>query len=188
MASDIKNVKLGICKVLWDVEDSFDPETPDYSSFVNLGYTKGGVSVNVTTETYESTVDQFGNTPIAEQIIGRRVEVTAPFAESTLENFEYLMPMSKANTSEDRVDVRTGVGTNLLDQSHMLILRPNYMGDESTEDFVVWRAATAGGLEFAYSLDGERIFNVTFKGYPDMERNEILFSYGDSAAEAASWT
>jgi len=180
MASDTSNVKLGICKILWHVGVA--------DAAVDMGYTKGGVSVNVTTETYESTIDQFGSTPINEQIIGRKVEVTCPLAETTLENFGFILPESKENVAGDRIDVKTGVGLNLLTTAAKLIIRPKYMGDATTEDFVVWKAGTAGNLEFAYNLDSERIFNVVFKGYPDTDLGEILFTYGDSTADPAVWT
>lgn len=176
-ASSTDNVKLGVCKVLWYVGDA--------GAEVDLGYTKGGVSVSVSSDTYEVTVDQFGNTPIAEQITGRRVEVTCPLAETTLANFGFLMPGSAENVAGDRVDVQTGVGLNLIDTAAKLIIRPVYQGSATTEDFVIHKAATADGLEFAYSLDSERIFNVTFKGYPDNENDDVLFTFGDSAAAAA---
>lgn len=76
--SDTRNVKLGVCQVYFDG--------------IDLGYTKGGVEVAVTTETYKSTVDQFGQTPINELIMGREVKVTCPLAETTIENMVMIMP------------------------------------------------------------------------------------------------
>jgi hypothetical protein len=80
MASSTKNVKLGVCNVFFDG--------------VDLGLTKGGVEVTVTTETYKVEVDQFGSTVINEQIMGRNVMVTAPLAETTLRNLAATMPGS----------------------------------------------------------------------------------------------
>lgn len=78
MASDIKNVKLGVCSILFDG--------------VDLGYTKGGVEVSVKTDTYKVNIDQFGKTPINEYVMGREVTVKAPLAETTLENMVRIMP------------------------------------------------------------------------------------------------
>ncbi len=50
----VKNIKLGACKV------SFGG--------VDLGYTKGGVQVEVATETLKVTVDQLGQTTISELV------------------------------------------------------------------------------------------------------------------------
>lgn len=78
MPSDTRNVKLGVCTVTYDG--------------VDLGYTKGGVEVEVKSETKKVMVDQFGNTPINEYILGRTCTVKAPLAETTLEVLARLMP------------------------------------------------------------------------------------------------
>ena len=59
MASNTKNVKLGVCRVYFGDKEE------------DLGYTKGGVDVSIATETHEVTVDQLGNTPIIEYITDR---------------------------------------------------------------------------------------------------------------------
>lgn len=78
MASSAENVKLGVCSVIFDG--------------VNLGFTKGGVEVEVATTTHEVKVDQFGETPIGEIITGRTVSAKVPLAETTLENLISIMP------------------------------------------------------------------------------------------------
>jgi hypothetical protein len=78
MASDTRNVKLGVCQVFFDG--------------VDLGYTQGGVEVTVQTETHEVNVDQFGKSAISQTIIGRDVMAKVPMAETTLENMVRIMP------------------------------------------------------------------------------------------------
>jgi hypothetical protein len=78
--SDTKNVKLGVCRIFYDG--------------VDLGYTQGGVEVNVTTETHKVFVDQFGKSVIDEIILGRNVEAKVPLAETTIENMARIMPGS----------------------------------------------------------------------------------------------
>lgn len=78
MASNTKNVKLGVCQVFFDG--------------VDLGYTQGGVEVTVTTETHKVNIDQFGNTTINEYIMGREVMAKVPMAETTIENLVSIMP------------------------------------------------------------------------------------------------
>jgi hypothetical protein len=84
MASNTKNVKLGVCKVIYGGLD--------------LGYTKGGVDVTVTTETHKVNVDQFGKTTINEQIMGREVSAKVPLAETTIENMVAVMPGTTMTT------------------------------------------------------------------------------------------
>lgn len=170
MASDIKNVKLGVCTVKFNG--------------VDLGYTKGGVEVTVKTDTHKVNIDQFGKTPINEYIMGRDVQVKVPLAETTLENLVKIMPgatliTDSVDPTKKVVNVNTGVGTNLLDIAQALVLRPVGKTDAS-EDFTVFKAATAGALSFAYKLEDERIFNVEFSGYPDA--NGKLFAVGDTTA------
>ena len=78
MASSTKNVKLGVCQVIFDG--------------VDLGYTQGGVEVTVKTDTHKVNVDQFGKTTVNEYIMGRDVNAKVPLAETTLENMVAIMP------------------------------------------------------------------------------------------------
>jgi hypothetical protein len=98
MASSTKNVKLGVCNVFFDG--------------VDLGLTKGGVEVTVTTETYKVDVDQFGTTVINEQIMGRNVMVMAPLAETTLRNLVATMPGSMFITNGVNAKATLTVGAN----------------------------------------------------------------------------
>lgn len=169
--SDVKNVKLGVCRITFDG--------------VDLGYTKGGVTVTVATETHKVNVDQFGQTPINEYITGRTVTVKVPLAETTLENLVAVMPGATLTTdattpAKKRVDVPTGVGVNLLDYAKPLVLHPIALPEsDKSEDFAVPRAATAGALEFGYDLENERLYTCEFNGYPD-EGNK-LFTVGDTS-------
>lgn len=284
MASDTDNVKLGVCRVYFDG--------------VDLGYTKGGVEVEVATETHKVTVDQFGNSEINEYIMGRTVRATVPLAETTLENLVRIMPGATmvgggvkasgsfefaaqpadgdtivvngitftfketptlpshlpieadlgatlasavvilnsspnanvnvadygatensilveyetegtegnaftldanslnitpsgptltggSGTSTARVDVKNGVGISLLETARELILRPKVLDDknpvDTSEDFVIPLAATAGAMQFAYKIDEERIYNVEFTGYPNPD-TQLLFRVGSPQA------
>ena len=259
-----ENVKLGVCSVSFNGTD--------------LGFTKGGVEVEVSTDTHKVTVDQFGESEVNEIIMKRSVMARVPMAETTLENLIQIMPgatlidsgtkqvvtideaspvsnqaygvsigsSTYSYTSDSdaleseitlglaavinadskrvmnadgtgasltltalvsgvtnvvavsggalasvetisavvgakRVDVNNSIGTDLLSISKMLVLHPteNAIGDES-EDFTIYRAATAGAMSFSYKVDEERVFNIEFTGYPDALGK--LFAIGDSAA------
>ena len=175
MPSSLSNVKLGVCSLTFNA--------------VDLGYTKGGVDVEVSTETYTVMVDQFGNTPINDYIIGRTCTVTTPLAETTLDNLVSIMPgATKVTDAVDntkiKVDVVNGVGTNLIDSAQELVLHPIAAGASVAEDFVIPKANTPGQMTFAYRLDEERIFNCTWTAYPDTSASNLLFTYGDKTATA----
>lgn len=84
-----------------------------------------------------------------------------------------------APTSQ-RVEVTSGVGISLLDIAKELRLHPQNLPDSNkSEDFVIPLAATSGGLEFAYEVEKERIFNTEFTGYPDSNNDGKLFRVGE---------
>jgi len=167
MASDTANVKVGVANITFDGTD--------------LGYTKGGVEVEVTTEKYTVTVDQFGNTPINDYLIGRSISVTTPLAETTVDALVATMPGStKIGTGAVKAEVTTGVGINLIDIAAELVVKPQGAVDDS-ENINIPKAATAGNMTFAYQLDSERIFNVQWMGYPDPVTG-LLYTFGDPAA------
>ena len=149
------NVKLGVCKILLGGE--------------NLGFTKGGVEVQVETESHVVAVDQLGSTPISEYITGRTCTVRVPMAETTIDHLVAVMPgATKVGTTSPYADVETGVGTDLRNVAKVLRLHPISLPDaDISEDFIVPLAATTGALSFAYKLDEERVFNVEFKAYAD---------------------
>lgn len=170
----IEDVKLGVCTVMFNA--------------VDLGMTKGGVEVEVATETHKVMVDQYGNAPINEYITARSVVARVPLAESTLENIVATMPGATLVTdgidaTKKRVDVVHSVGTNLLDSAAALILHPqaNAAADKN-DDFTIPKAAVAGAMTYSFKLDEERIFNVEFNGYPDLSASGLLFQVGDDTA------
>ena len=80
-----------------------------------------------------------------------------------------------ASTSK-KVEVPTGIGTNLLDQAKELRLHPKALADtDKSEDFVIPLAATPGALNFSYQLEKERIFEVEFNGYPDPATDKLFY-------------
>lgn len=174
MASDTKNVKLGVCSVSYNG--------------VDLGYTKGGVEVAVTTETKKVMVDQFGQTVINEIVMSRNCTVKVPLAETTLENLVLIMPGAALSgtgvgaASTKKVDVTTAVGVSLLDIAAPLVLHPlSKAANDKTEDFTIPKASTPGAISFSYQFDNERVFNCEFSAYPDPVTGK-LFTVGVVAA------
>lgn len=173
-SSSVKNIKLGVCTVTF--------------GGVDLGFTKGGVDVSITTETHEVNIDQHGETPVNEFVTSRKVEVTVPLAETTLENAIAIMPgatlvLDKEDPTKRRVDVPNGVGISLATLAKQLVLHPATNEAYNREDdFVVYKASTSGSINFSFKHDEEKIYSCTFKGYPD-EQNR-LFALGDITALA----
>lgn len=182
-----ENIRMGTCSIKF--------------GGVDLGLTKGGVEVNVTTTKKEIKVDQFGDTVANEYIMGRNITVKVPLAETTLKNVADLMPgavlvSDSSNTGtysspqagdKYKVTVTSATGVSLFALAQELILHPiDKLESDTSEDLTIPLAATAGELSFAYKYDEERVFNAEFKGYPDNDATPkgLLFIYGDKTATA----
>jgi hypothetical protein len=176
MPSEAQNIKIGTCKITLDG--------------VDMGLTMGGVEVTVETTTKETRVDQFGDTVAQETIMGRNITVSMPLVETTLENMAKVFPGSEVITdatdlTKIKAEISTGTGISLLDRAKELILHPIELPEtDVTEDLIIPLASTAGSMNFMYKYDEERVFNTTFKGYPDRANNGLLFIYGDKTAIA----
>lgn len=174
MPSSTDNIKMGTCSIKFDG--------------VDLGLTMGGVEVTVETTTKETKVDQFGDTVASETIMGRNITVSAPLAETTLENMAALLPgatlvTDDTDSTKKKVEVPSGTGISLLGLAKEMILHPIELPESDTsEDLTIPLASTPGAMNFAYKYDEERIFNTTFKGYPDRDNGGLLFIYGDKTA------
>lgn len=86
------------------------------------------------------------------------------------------------DAAKKKISVSTGVSQSLLQTyARKLVLHPKAKAaTDKSEDFVVPLAATAGAMQFAYMLDKERIFNITFMGYPD-PTTDVLYVVGDDS-------
>lgn len=166
--TNAENVKLGTCAVTFDGTD--------------LGLTKGGVEVNVSTMTYKISVDQFGATEINEYITGRTCLVKVPMAETDLTLLATVIPDATLTSSVDKhkLEVKTSTGKSLRNFAGELNLHPIALGaTELNDDFTVPIAAPKGEFNFAYKLDEERVYNVEFQGYPDLA-TDVLYVIGDT--------
>ena len=127
---------------------------------LDLGYTKGGIAFAMETTSHEITVDQEGTTPIAETIMGRRVTVTCPLAESDYSRLHYLIPES--DFSNGLLQIKSGVGGDLMAYADELKI----VSKKNVNDWIMlYLAAPVASLNASFTADGERIWPVQFKGY-----------------------
>ena len=172
-ANDPANIRLGPCLVIYDGQQ--------------LGLTKGGVEVELSTETKRIEVDQFGKTAVDEVILGRTLKVKVPVAETDVDSMHRVLQFTGSTLTPGTgtpvagkfVSVTSGVGISLRKNAKSLILHPQDLPlADKSEDFIVPLAATPGAFSFAYKVDDERVFNLEFTGYPD-NTTGVIFFYGD---------
>jgi hypothetical protein len=173
--TNANNVQLGTCSVIFGSTD--------------LGLTKGGVEVQVQTQSYKITVDQFGSTEINEYVTGRTAMVKVPMAETDLDLLQKVIPNSTLVTdgttpTKKKVNVTTSTGISFRTYADKLTLHPIAQSAGSKNfDFVLPICCPKGDFQFAYKLDEERIYAVEFYAYPDLSTG-LLYVIGDESATA----
>lgn len=164
-----ENVKLGVCNVAF--------------GGIDLGYTKGGVSVSYSTESVEKTVDQ-EDAPIGEIITKQSFEVKVPMAEYDLQKLVNLLPDATLTIdSLDSTKMKLGLGgssgTDLLTMAKELILSP--VGGNVNDTITLHHAVPVANFEFAFEKDNVRVFEITFKA---LKGTNGFVTLGDVTATA----
>jgi len=144
-------------------------------SVVDLGLTKGGVTFRYGAEFHDSTVDQYGNTPVKVTLLGERVEIVAPLAESTVENLARAIPHGQlvGAGANKKLTIGRKAGHDMLQYAKKLVVHPvANPEDDLSDDATIYKALPAPEIECAFTAENERVYNVTFRGYPDLTRPE----------------
>lgn len=168
--ADIDNVKLGACSVKFNG--------------VDVGHTKGGVTVAYEPEYHDITVDKYGNTVAEKVLIGESLKVTVPLAEHTLANMAVAIPAGDLNGT-DKLGIGTDAGLRMSTVASELVLHPlaNDASDLS-EDVVLHKAVVAEAIEFKFSVEDEKVAEVVFHALIDETKTDgnRLGFIGDSTA------
>jgi hypothetical protein len=156
MAGDGSKIRMGAAWI------TYGSVAGPVGEIVDLGYTKGGVTVNIESQSHEVTVDQEGIAPVAETLMGRRCSVRCNMAESDYERLSKLLPESDWNGGTDMLRIASGTGAELMDYADELKI---YAKANSTDYVIVYKAIPIVNLSATFSFDGERIWPVEFKGF-----------------------
>lgn len=150
--ADIANVKLGACSVKFNN--------------VDVGHTKGGVTVTYEPEYHDITVDKYGNTVAEKVLIGESLKVTVPLAEYTIANMGIAFPAGTATT--EKVTLGLDAGARMSTYAKQLVLHPLANdSDDLSEDIVLHKAIVAENIEFKFEYEGEKIAEVVFHALID---------------------
>lgn len=167
-----ENVKMGVCSVTYDGND--------------LGLTKGGTEFSYTPSYHTITVDQFGNTPINEYLIGEVASAKVILAESTLALIKAVCPSAAqvVDGAKSKLTFGSKPGLELLSRSKKLVLHPLSMGTDLSLDVTIYKAAIKSELRLNYKVDAEYVYEVTFSALIDETKGDgnLLFCIGDESA------
>ena len=179
----IDNLELGPCVVKYGVS----------GAEVDLGFTMGSVTVAIETEVADVTADQLGTTILKQIITGRNATITIPFAETSIELFSKMIPLASfvqdaTTATKQKTIINTPIGSDLVaSASKSLLLIKSIGGTASTDAndvFRFFKAAPSGEVEFAFSVDDQRVYETEFTAYPDSTQSFAIGVFGDIAATA----
>ena len=175
--AQVQNVQLGACSVSFGGKD--------------LGLTKGGVKVTISTQTKTIQVDQFGETIVNDYIMGRSGTVTVPMAESDLTKLAAAIPgavlITDAISQNLQLQIPTSVGTSLLATAKSLVLHPTANAATNlTQDVTIPLAAVTSNISFEFQYNNERVYNIEFTMYPNPATG-LMVMLGDPTASASTY-
>jgi len=140
----------------------------------DVGYTKGGVEMEVSTEYYEVEMDQ-SLTSVKRKLIGRDVTVRTTLGESTLEN------LRDAFNLADSALVSSSLEIDLSEKGEVEIVFTGKGPNDCTRTATFFAAVIAMTGPTPYLKDGETVIPVEFQcNYDDTE--EALGTIVDTAA------
>ncbi len=138
---------------------------------VDLGGTKGGVTVSPSYKVSDLMADQFGSSPIDGVISGKTTTVKMVLVETKLkDNWKVAFPHSKLVTSgpNKMIYFDNQVGAKLSDSAVELKLHPLSKGDaDLSGDFKFFKAVAKSATEIKYGPEEQTGLEIEFMILPD---------------------
>jgi hypothetical protein len=149
--------------------------------------TKGGIQFSAATASQDVTVDQYGDSVVKSIMKGRTAQVTVPFALHDLKRLSMVMPNSEyveGAAGGKKIIVKSTAGFDMLAASKKLVIKPTDPNATPDDYITIPLAGAVADPEYTYNSDNERIVNITFNAFPDIENDGVLYILGDESAEA----
>lgn len=143
----------------------------------DLGATLGGVIFRHTEESRPVHEDQKGVTEVDGIKVGASCEVEVPLTRTALGILATIIGGSTYTGSILKVGVPIGI--SLLDNSQKLVLKPlidNVISEDSGTWLTVFKAYPRADIELVYNNEGQRVYKVIFKAFPNSEN--LLWQMG----------
>ena len=157
------NRDLGPCCINWD------------PTGVNLEFkpTFGSVMFNSTDNQTDIFHDEHGVAPVDSVFTGRVATLEVPMTSPTLIDLEAVISGATKHKVLGKVHVLKVpniVGVRAFPLAKEIIVKPviNQVCSATANEWLhLWRAYPVAALAIGYDNDGQRVYNVTFKCYPD---------------------
>lgn len=155
MAKNIDNVEIG------DVDI--------YADGVNIGHTLGGAVFTFEHEFAELKVDEYAS-PIDYALTGENLMIKATLAEPTMLNISRAASGTEyeSGANADRVHFGRKTGYLLSQDAVELVLHPRALATtDYSKDITIWKAITKESIELSYTVEDQRVLEVTYSAIPD---------------------
>lgn len=170
MASgNIESVNLGPCYVIYN------------GNYV--GFTSGGVSVQINTTTQKVSVDSFGRTIIKEYVTERTAKVTLPLAEQDTTTISAIFSNTGYNSATGMLNSEIGEELSSVSAALVLTTTPpvdmpgGYFAAVRPEPFtvIIPSASPLDETTVNFSVQDLNTITVVMSAYPDSNGNIISF-------------
>lgn len=146
---------------------------------VDLGGTKGGVSISVKYDLAEIVCDQLGKTPIDHRVSGQAFMVKFALTEiQKKSNWKVALPHAKLITSgpSQSLLLDSKVGDSLFAKAQTLVLHPLSKDDSDLSgNYKIFKAACKSAVEVKYSSSDQTVLECEFVIYPDPTTNPARY-------------
>lgn len=180
----------GLAIAIWN------PGDPEEIRLGFTEYTKGGMMFRYSENFWAPTFDQTGDTPVDQVKVGESATAEVFLAERVLDKLAEMFPAAELVTDATDPKKKKLVWGGMIGQGFRqfakpLTLRPiENLGETPEEDIkdgdiTLLHAIPRAEFEFAFQLQQERIYKVSFTAVPDKATGK-LWVQGDNSAVAAT--
>lgn len=136
---------------------------------VSLGHTLDEITVEFGREFQDLNVSQYGTTPIDKALTGQSLTIKVKLAEPNVSQLNVALPEgSHASATNERLGIGTDAGYLLRADAKQLVLHPYRLADsDDTENITIYKAVSSDPVATGYSVDGQRVYEVTFTALVD---------------------
>jgi len=94
--------------------------------------------------------------------------------------------INNVDSTRKKTIINTPVGADLVASAALSLLLIKAIGNVSSSNlndrFRFFKAAPTGEVEFSFSIEDQRVFEVEFTAYPDADQSFALGVFGDEGA------
>lgn len=155
MARNIDNVEIGDVQIFADGTD--------------IGHTLGGATFTFEKEFAELKVDQYSS-PVDYALTAEKMMIKVTLAEPTTLNLSRAIPQGDydSGSTDDKLTLGTDTGYLLSNDEVELVLHPRALAaNDYSKDITIWRAIVKENVELAYTVEDQRVLEITFEALPD---------------------